>query len=121
MAKGGWNSGTAPGSDAKLAWPADQHLPWGRGGAGVGHEGDPGLDEALCGWWLVEAERPLRTGPGLSPNCEIIRKHVSMRVNPLSTPRRPGMEACMVWQKWVDAPVFPPGMPEQPQAAKTRA
>ena len=63
-----------------MALPADQHLPWGRGGAGVGHEGDPGLDEALGGWWLVEVERPLRTGPGLSPGCEIISKHVSMRV-----------------------------------------
>jgi hypothetical protein len=69
----------------------------------------------------VEVERPLRTVPGLSPGCEIIRKHVLLRVKPPSTQRRPWMEACMGCQKLVDAPMFPPGMPEQPQAAETRA
>jgi hypothetical protein len=40
-----------------------------------------------AGWWLVEVERPLRTGPGLLPGCEIIKKHVSMRVNPPVGPK----------------------------------
>ena len=101
--------------------PAAQHLPWGRGGAGVAYAVDPVLDGAVWIRRLVEVQGPPRTGSEALAGREIMIKHVSMRVHPLVAPRRPGMRPRMGWQKWVDDPVFLSGMPGQPQAAKTRA